>query len=171
MEGLLDGRTKLDGLDVDFAVRWSAVNALATIGAAGEELIASELERDPTDQGRRAAAAARAAQPLAEAKAEAWTAVAGDDLSLAMKRAVASGFHRADQEELMAAYVQPYFESILPSWEAKVIEEALELIQSMYPRMVVSQKVRPDRRLAGRTIRGAGAGTRAPGSRTTSGAP
>jgi aminopeptidase N len=54
---------------------------------------------------------------------------------------VASGFHRADQQELMAAYVKPYFDSILPSWEAKVIEEALELIQSMYPRMVVSQKV------------------------------
>jgi aminopeptidase N len=141
VEGLLDGRTKLDGLNVDFAVRWSAVNALATIGAAGEELIATELERDPTDQGRRAAAGARAAQPLAEAKADAWTAVAGDDLSLAMKRAVASGFHRADQEELMAAYVQPYFDSILPSWEHNVVEEALEFIQSMYPRMVVSQKV------------------------------
>ena len=89
VRGLLDGTTKLDGLEVDFAVRWSAVNALATIGAAGEELIAAELERDPTDQGRRAAAAARAARPLAEAKAEAWKTVTGNDVSLAMKRAVA----------------------------------------------------------------------------------
>jgi aminopeptidase N len=141
VKGLLDGTTTLDGLNVDFAIRWSAVNALATVGAAGEDLIAAELQRDPTDQGGRAAASARAAEPLAEAKAEAWAAVTGDDLSLAMKRAVASGFHRADQEELMSAYVQPYFDSILPSWEAKVIEEALEFIQSMYPRMVVSQKV------------------------------
>jgi aminopeptidase N len=141
IEGLLDGRTRLDGLNVDFAIRWSAVNALAAIGAAGEELITAELQRDPTDQGRRAAASARAAQPLAQAKAEAWVAVTGDDLSLAVKRAVASGFHRADQEELMSAYVEPYFDSILPIWEAKVIEEALEFIGSMYPRTVVSQKV------------------------------
>jgi aminopeptidase N len=141
VRGLLDGSTKLDGMVVDFAIRWSAVNALATIGVAGEDLIASELERDPTDQGRRAAASARAAQPLAEAKAEAWKTVRGDDVSLAMKRSVAAGFHRPDQEELLGAYVQPYFDSLLPIWEASVIEEALEFITSMYPEMVVTQEV------------------------------
>ena len=141
VQGLLDGNTKLDGLNVDFAIRWSVVNALATIGAAGEELIAAELERDPTDQGRRAAASARAARPLAEAKAEAWVAVTGDELSLAMKRAIAGGFHRADQEELLSAYVQPYFDKLLPIWEGKVIEEALGFIKSMYPDMVVTQEV------------------------------
>jgi aminopeptidase N len=141
VRGLLDGTTNLDGLEVDFAVRWSAVNALATIGAAGEELMADELRRDPTDQGRRAAASARAARPLAKAKAEAWAAVTGDDLSLAMKRAIAAGFHRADQEELLSAYVQPYFDSLLPMWESRVIEEALEFVKSMYPDMVVTQEV------------------------------
>ena len=141
VQGLLDGNTKLDGLNVDFAIRWSVVNALATIGAAGEELIAAELERDPTDQGRRAAASARAARPLAEAKAEAWAAVTGDELSLAMKRAIAGGFHRADQEEVLSAFVQPYFDNLLPIWEGKVIEEALGFIKSMYPDMVVTQEV------------------------------
>ena len=141
VQGLLDGSTKLDGLDVDFAIRWSVVNALATIGAAGEELIAAELERDPTDQGRRAAASARAARPLAEAKAEAWAGVTGDELPLATKRAIASGFHRADQEEVLSAYVQPYFDSLLPIWEAQVIEEALGFVKSMYPDMVVTQEV------------------------------
>jgi aminopeptidase N len=141
VRGLLNGSTKLDGLDVDFSVRWSAVNTLATIGADGEELIAAELQRDPTDQGRRAAASARAARPLAEAKAEAWAGVSGDDLSLAMKRALAAGFHRADQEELLSAYVQPYFENLLPIWESKVIEEALEFVKSMYPETVVRQEV------------------------------
>ncbi len=141
VRGLLDGSTRLEGLQVDFAVRWSAVNALATIGASGEELIAAELERDPTDQGRRAAASARAAQPLAEAKAEAWKAVTGDDLSLAVKRAIAAGFHRADQEDLLSAYVQPYFDSLLPIWEAKVIEDALQFAKSMYPMTFVRQNV------------------------------
>jgi aminopeptidase N len=141
VRGLLDGTTKLDGLQVDFAVRWSAVNALATIGQAGDELIAAELERDPTDLGQRAAAAARAAQPLAQAKAEAWAAVTNKDLSMAMKRAVASGFHRADQEELLSAYVQPYFDSLIPIWESWVIEEALEFIGSMYPHSVITKAV------------------------------
>src|SRR4029077_12748716 len=68
--GLLDGRTKPDGLAVDFTIRWAAASALATAGAAGREVIADELERDPTDIGRRAANAARAARPVPEAKAE-----------------------------------------------------------------------------------------------------
>jgi aminopeptidase N len=139
--GLLDGTTKLDGLIVDFAVRWSVVNALATVGEAGDDLIAAELERDPTDQGRRAAASARAARPLSEAKAEAWAAVTGDDLSLAMKRAIAMGFHRTDQEELLSAYVQPYFDSLLPIWERQEPEEALMFINRMYPDKVVRQEV------------------------------
>jgi aminopeptidase N len=141
VRGLLDGSTKLDGLNVDFNVRWSAVNALATIGAAGEELIAAELERDPTDLGRRAAAAARAACPMEEAKGQAWEAVTGNGLSLAMKRSIARGFHRVDQEPLLSAFVQPYFDNVLPIWEAKVVEEALEFIKSMYPQNVVKQEV------------------------------
>jgi aminopeptidase N len=141
VRGLLDGSTTLDGLAVDFEVRWSAVDTLATIGAAGPDLIDAELQRDPTDQGRRAAVRARAARPLPEAKAEAWAAVTGEGVSLAMRRAIARGFHRADQEALLSAYVQPYFDSLLPIWSSQVIEEALEFVESMYPKMVVTQDV------------------------------
>jgi aminopeptidase N len=140
VRGLLDGTTKVDGLSVDFAVRWNAVSALAAVGAADDKLIAAELERDPTDQGRRAAAAARAARPLAAAKAEAWTAVTGESLSLAMKRAIANGFHRADQEDLLGVYVHPFFEALLPIWQRMEIEEALGFVKSMYPNMVVTQE-------------------------------
>jgi aminopeptidase N len=141
VRGLLDGTTQLDGLQVDFAVRWSAVNALATIGEAGEAAIDAELELDPTDQGQRAAASAGAARPFAEAKAEGWAAVTGIGPSLAMKRAIASGFHRADQEQLLGAYVQPYFDNLLPIWESWVIEEALGFVGSMYPHTVITQAV------------------------------
>jgi len=48
VRGLLDGSTELEGLKVDFAVRWSALTALARIGAAGGDEIAAELSRDPT---------------------------------------------------------------------------------------------------------------------------
>jgi aminopeptidase N len=140
--GLLDGTTKLEGLTVDFAVRWAAVNALATIGAAGPEVIADELERDPTDIGRREAAAASAARPVREAKEQAWEAVTADDrLSLATKRAIAAGFHRPDQEPLLEAYVQPYFGTLLPFWESHEIDEALMFVRSMYPMTIITPEI------------------------------
>jgi hypothetical protein len=58
-----------------------------------------------------------------------------------MKRAIASGFHRVDQEELLSAYVKPYFDAVMPSWEGFVIEEALGFIGSMYPQAVITQEV------------------------------
>jgi aminopeptidase N len=78
---------------------------------------------------------------LAEAKAEAWAAVTDKDLSLAMKRAIASGFHRVDQEQLLSACVQAYFDSLLPIWESWVIEEALGFVGSMYPHTIVTSSV------------------------------
>jgi aminopeptidase N len=139
--GLLDGKTRLDGLTVDFAVRWAAVTALATVGAAGSEVIADELERDPTDMGRRAADAARAARPVPEAKAEAWEAITNGRVSLATKRAIAGGFHRADQESLLVEYVQPYFDTLLSFWESHDIDEALMFARWMYPMTIVTPEV------------------------------
>jgi aminopeptidase N len=140
--GLLDGTTKPEGLTIDFAVRWAAVNALATIGAAGPEVIADELERDPTDIGRREAASASAARPVKEGKEQAWEAVTADErLSLATKRAIAAGFHRPDQELLLEGYVQPYFGTLLPFWESHDIDEALMFVRSMYPMTIITPEV------------------------------
>ena len=142
VRGLLDGTTRLEGLEVDFAVRWTAVNALATIGVAGEDLIAAEVQRDPTDMGRRAATSARAAQPLPGAKARAWSTVTGDkSIPLATKRAAAAGFHGADQERLLSHYVQPYFESLLPIWESRDLDEALVFVEGMYPARIATPEV------------------------------
>ena len=139
---LLDGETEFDGLKIDFAIRWETVAALARIGAGSDEMIAAELKRDPTEEGRRAAATARAARPAVEAKEEAWSAVSnGDEVSLAMKRAFAAGFHRADQEELLEPFVRRYFDELLHVWETHTIDEALMFVRSMYPATVVSEEV------------------------------
>jgi aminopeptidase N len=142
VQGLLDGSTRPKGLEIDFDLRWSAVNALATIGVAGEDLIARELDREPTDQAQRQAAAARAARPTAAAKQAAWEAVMHDPApSLATKRAISEGFHRADQQDLLSAFVQPYFDRLLPLWESHNAEEAIRIARSMYPRAVITQQV------------------------------
>ena len=142
VRGLLDGTTRPDGLVIDFQVRWAAVNALATIGVAGEDLIARELDRDRTDHGERQAAAARAARPDAAAKEWAWNAVVrGGTPSFAVKRAISDGFHRADQQDLLSAYVTGFFESLLPVWNAYNAEEAISIARMMYPRAVLTQQV------------------------------
>src|SRR5438309_3298490 len=61
IRALLDGSVVVPGLAVDTELRWHLVDALAAEGAADEALIAAEVERDPTDIGRRRAATARAA--------------------------------------------------------------------------------------------------------------
>jgi aminopeptidase N len=138
----LDGTTQTDGLVVDFEVRWRAVTALATIGAADEDVIALELDRDPTDEGRRWAAAARAALPLAPAKQQAWEAVMhGGAPSLQMKRAIAGSFHHVDQQELLNTFVQPFFDSLLDVWSANDSEVAIYIVESMFPRAVITQDV------------------------------
>ena len=142
VRGLLDGATRPDGLVVDFGIRWAAVTALTTIGEADETVIERELQRDPSDSGQRRAAAARAARPLPPAKKEAWEAVMHDAApSLAMKHAIAGGFHRVDQEELLRPFVEPFFDSIVPIWESHNSEEAITIIRLMYPRAVIAPEV------------------------------
>jgi aminopeptidase N len=142
LRGLLDGTTKVPGLVVDFDLRWRVVAMLVTIGAAGEELVRAELEREPTDEGQKTAASARAARPHAMAKAAAWEAVVSDEsLSMPMKGAIAAGFHRVDQMDLLKAFVTPYFESLEPIWARYDSEAAIRIVGWMYPKVVFTQEV------------------------------
>ena len=141
VRGLLDGSTRLDGLTVDFAIRWAVVVALARAAAIGADEIAAELDRDPTEEGRRAAATARAVRPLPEAKEEAWSATTnGSDVSLAMKRAFAAGFQRVDQEGLLEPYVRRFFDELIATWDSHDIDEGLMFVRGMFPATIV----RPD---------------------------
>jgi aminopeptidase N len=142
LRGLLYGTTRVSGLVVDFELRWKVVNMLVTIGVAGEDLMRAELEREPTDEGQKAAASARAARPHAMAKAAAWEAVVSDvSLSVPIKQAIAAGFHRVDQMDLLKSFVKPYFESLDAIWARYDSEPAIGIVRWMYPRAVFSQEV------------------------------
>ncbi len=142
VRGLLDGSNPFDGLSVDFDLRWLIVSSLVSIGAAGPELIDAELERDPTDMGRRQAAAAHAARPVAEEKAAAWAAILDDpSVSYVDRRSLIAGFRRVDQEDLLRAYVAPYFDNLIRAWETHGIEEALLWVRGMYPSTIVEPGV------------------------------
>jgi aminopeptidase N len=136
IRGLLDGTASVDGLEIDTDLRWVIVRSLAAHGHADESLIAAELERDPTDEGERHAAAARASRPVAEAKEEAWQRVLNDaEISLATLRAVAVGFNRPDQEDVLRPYGERYFSEVLPFWERRELDLGLAFAGGFYPRL------------------------------------
>jgi aminopeptidase N len=90
--------------------------------------------------------------PKVAAKAEAWHMVINDpNTSLAMKRAIAGGFHRTDQLELLAGFVEPYFEALMPVWESFEVDQAISIIEWMYPKAVLTRDVidATDQALAG----------------------
>ena len=132
----------MPGLVVDTDLRWHIVRSLASAGAADEDVVAAELERDPTDAGLRYAAAARAARPTAAAKAEAWASIVeNDELPLATMEATMRGFQQPDQEELLTRYVDPYFDALEPMWRDRLPEVALAFAEDMYPAAVATHEV------------------------------
>jgi aminopeptidase N len=144
VRGLLDGSTSVGGLAVDTDLRWQIVSSLAHIGVDDDDLlIAEELERDPTDQGERYAAAARASRPTTEAKAEAWEKVTNDpEITLATLRAIIGGFQQNDQEELREPYVDKYFAELLPYWNKRDLDLGLAFTGGMYPKIYEDRVVR-----------------------------
>ena len=156
LKGLLEGIKVFTGLKVDTDVRWAIVSALAGVGA-DDGLIDAELERDPTDEGQRHAAAARASHPTSDAKEQTWTAVIEDKaLPLATMRSMMYGFSRFDQRRLVEPYAARYFQ-VLPSvWKDRDIEVALAFGRAMFPSVVVGEEtiVAVDAYLTGKQVPG-----------------
>jgi aminopeptidase N len=137
VRGMLDGSVAVEGLAVDTDLRWHAVRSLVASGV-GEELIDAELARDRTDQGRREAAAARAARPLDEAKEEAWRRILHPDgAPLALIESVMAGFQQPGQEHLLRPYVPRYFEALEEVWSVRDRVAAIAFAEQMFPRHLV----------------------------------
>ena len=137
VRGLLDGIKVFTGLKVDTDLRWSIVNALAGVGQ-DDGLIDAELKRDPTDEGHRYAAAARAARPTAEAKEQVWASLMEDlTLPLATMRSMMRGFHRFDQRRVLEPYAARYFQALGNVWKERDIEIGLAFARMMFPSVVV----------------------------------
>ncbi|MCY0925578.1 aminopeptidase N [Streptomyces sp. H27-H1] len=141
LSALLDGSAELKGLAVDTELRWAFLERLVATGVAGEPAIAAELERDKTAAGERHAAAARAARPTAEAKAEAWASVVeGDSLPNAVQEAMIGGFVQIDQRELLAPYTAKYFAAVKEVWGTRSHEIAQQIAVGLYPSLQVSEE-------------------------------
>jgi aminopeptidase N len=140
VRGLLDGTERLAGLDVDTDLRWRLLHALAAHGAASEEAIAAEVERDPTATGQRQAERARALLPTPEAKSMAWQrAVHDDDLPNAINEAIISGFTHPAQQRLLAPFTPRYFADVADVWARRTSERAQPMVERLFPTWAVEK--------------------------------
>ena len=166
LEALLDDRESFEGIPIDTDLRWLIAGQLADEGRADARFIAAEVERDPTDIGRRRAAAAMAARPSAEAKAEAWPLIIDPkspipntwqpmlsrNQSLSDLAALMGGYgigpvalcgfmRRSRDPELLRPYVAKYFDSVRTIWETRTIDEAEVMTEILYPRYLIDDSV------------------------------
>jgi len=152
LRGWIDASGVPHRLEVDTDLRWSLVGQLAKLGGLDVQGIEAELERDPTITGQQLAAYARAARPLADAKAQTWDlAVQRDDTPNITQLQMIFGFNQPDQVELLRPYVDRYFESIDEVWARKDHEVAQNVVDGLFPStLVVPETVeRADAWLAG----------------------
>ncbi|HWH30421.1 MAG TPA: aminopeptidase N, partial [Mycobacteriales bacterium] len=142
LRDLVAGTQTLPGLTVDPELRWHFVRRLAAVGLLDDDAIEAELQRDPTAAGQRHAAAARAARPTREAKAEAWrVAVESEDTPNAVQAAVISGFVQPEQQDLLRDWVEPYFACLEEVFRTRTPEMAQSIGVGLYPAVVVDQAV------------------------------
>ncbi|MER6974352.1 aminopeptidase N [Nocardioides sp. NPDC000445] len=142
LKGLLSGDLAFDGLDIDQDLRWALVTGLAASGTFGEAEIAAELERDNTISGQEKAAAARAAQPTAEAKEAAWeSVVVRTDVANETARSIVLSFQRGGQDEVLAPFVDRYFEAADTLWEHLGTHRASTVLEFIFPKPAASPEL------------------------------
>jgi aminopeptidase N len=140
LEGLLDGSRTLEGLVVDTDLRWTLLHGMARAGRADDEQISAEQRRDNTISGQERAAAARAARPTPEAKAEAWeVAMVRDDIPNETQRSVVLAFMQQGQDAVLEPYIEKYFEAAHDLWERKGTQRASTALEFIFPRPFASQ--------------------------------
>ncbi|CAB5056808.1 unannotated protein [freshwater metagenome] len=137
VRGLLNGSAP--GFIVDADQRWFFIIALSERGAITKEELDAELARDNTTSGNCFHETAVAASPTVEAKNYAWNKIINEDIQTSVRSALVVGFQRPIQRELLASYVDQYFDSIITVWESKSYEGASKIVSGLYPTWVLSQ--------------------------------
>ncbi|MFE3030407.1 aminopeptidase N [Streptomyces canus] len=134
LQGLLDGTSAIEGLDVDQELRWAFLQPLTVWGIADEKALAAELARDDTASGKRHQVRCLAARPSEAVKAQAWAQVVESDaLSNALVEATIAGFGQPSQRTLLAPYTEKYFAAIERVWKDRSIQIAMHIVSGLFP--------------------------------------
>ena len=83
----------------------------------------------------------RALLPDAANKAAVWERLINDDgMANALQDAAIAGFAHPAQAELLAPYVEKYFQDVAGVWERRSIEVAQKVAVGLFPRWAVDQR-------------------------------
>ena len=130
----------IPGLAIDRDMRWFLTIELAKRGAITREEIDRVLTSDQTDTGELSHAEAIASLPDAAIKAATWNSLLNETLTNSQRVHLAQGFMQPAQSDLLAAYVDPYFEALFKIWSSTSFEEASSKVELLYPRFIVSHE-------------------------------
>ncbi len=114
--GLLDRGRAIPGLAVPAELRWALLERLAATGLASQDHIEAELAADPTDGGRRAAAACQAAIGDTQHKQAAWDLLTAGQAGVETLIAVARGFALPEHAHLLAPFAGRYTATMERIW-------------------------------------------------------
>jgi len=138
-----DGGLAFDGREIDTDLSWQLLVSLAAGGIVTEDDIDAALAEDNTAKGGEFAAQAKAALPTLEAKRAAWASlVDSDELPNTVVRSAALGFVNPASRELLAEFIEPYFDMLLPVWESRTYQIAQYLIIGLYPASLANVALR-----------------------------
>jgi aminopeptidase N len=139
LRGWLDGVDIPPSLAMDAEMRWLIIRRLAVIGAADEQLVATEAAHDPTSNGAQHAAAARTSFPTTEAKAAAWASITAAEMPpIGILRPTTENFWHVEQLDLCAPYVDRILAALPEIWRTRPSEAAWGITEAMFPSLLVS---------------------------------
>ncbi len=126
-------RAQAPGRATDAETRWAALRRLAASGQADDALIDAALAADPSDAGRRSAAACRAAIPDAAHKEAAWRLLTSDGTGPETVTAVAGGLMQPEHAVLLGPYPERYLAEMPGLWRARDGHLRVRLANALFP--------------------------------------
>jgi aminopeptidase N len=138
IKAILDG--SINGLVIDAEIRWYIFICGVKRGVFGPADIESESAKDQTAHGKQYTARAYASMPTKDAKSKAFESITTDNLSNTIHSYTCLGFNENIHHEILADFVDPYFDSILKVWETKGYEIAETTATLLFPTWVINQE-------------------------------
>jgi aminopeptidase N len=136
VKAILDG--SISGLVIDAEIRWYIFICGVKRGVFGPTDIESESAKDQTAHGKQYTARAYASIPTKDAKSKAFDSITTDNLSNTIHSYTCLGFNENIHHEILADFVDPYFDSILKVWETKGYEIAETTANLLFPSWVIT---------------------------------
>ncbi len=138
LKAILDGSE--NGLVIDAEIRWYIFICGVKRGVFGRTEIEAESAKDNTAHGKQYTAYSYAALPTKEAKIEAFSSITKDNLSNTIHSYMCRGFNENIHHEILADFVDHYFDAILKVWETKGFEIAESTATLLFPAWVISDE-------------------------------